>query len=152
MGVQDPLLQGVPPLCWRLRTLLRRPLDRAEEPYPRQASLHSDARRKLDLMSVEVWQVETTCVSVSFPESYSHDATLRPKQFVHDFPLRLWLFPPPPHLRSQGLLPPPPPAASARHSGETAVPVLAGCEGVIQKFPVHTHTATHPWEIHCRSQ
>ncbi|KAL5502277.1 hypothetical protein EMCRGX_G009023 [Ephydatia muelleri] len=60
-----------------------------------KASLHSDARRKLDLMSVEVWQVETACVSVSFPESYSHDATLRPKQFVHDFPLRLWLFPPP---------------------------------------------------------
>eukprot|EP00731_Ephydatia_muelleri_P006094 Em0003g342a len=66
------------PFCAGLSTVLRNHFPDKSHP---QASLHSDARRKLDLMSVEVWQVETACVSVSFPESYSHDATLRPKQF-----------------------------------------------------------------------
>ena len=52
--------------------------------------------RKLDLGTMEGWHIRTECVQVSFAESYSHEATLYTTQFVDDFPVHLWLFPPRP--------------------------------------------------------
>ena len=45
-----------------------------------------------ELMATEGWHVHTSCVHVSFVESYTHEATLYTKTFIKDFPLHLWVF------------------------------------------------------------
>ena len=40
----------------------------------------------------EAWHLSTDCVHVSFTKSDRHEDILRPKDFVNDFPLHLWLF------------------------------------------------------------
>ena len=45
-----------------------------------------------ELMATEGWHVHTSCVHVSFAESYTHEATLYTKTFIKDFPLHLWVF------------------------------------------------------------
>lgn len=59
-------------------------------------SSEKDRNRKLDLATMEGWYLHTDCVQVSFAKSYSHEATLHTTQFVDDFPVHLWLFPPRP--------------------------------------------------------
>lgn len=53
-----------------------------------------DKSKKLDLSAMEGWYIHTGCVHISFAEGYTHEATLHTTQFVDDFPVHLWLFPP----------------------------------------------------------
>ena len=57
-----------------------------------------------ELMATEGWHVHTSCVHVSFAESYTHEATLYTKTFIQDFPLHLWVF-----LPTEDTTSPPPP-------------------------------------------
>ena len=57
-----------------------------------------------ELMATEGWHVHTSCVHVSFAESYTHEATLYTKTFIKDFPLHLWVF-----LPTEDTTSPPPP-------------------------------------------
>ena len=45
-----------------------------------------------ELMYTEAWQLHTACVHLSFTKSDKYEDTLRPKDFIDDFPLHLWLF------------------------------------------------------------
>ena len=55
----------------------------------RKASLH-----QLKLAALECWEVGTRCVTISFVDDLSHQATLYTNEFITDFPLQLWLFQP----------------------------------------------------------
>jgi hypothetical protein len=45
-----------------------------------------------ELMYTESWHIHTACVHLSFTKTDRHEDTLRPRDFVDDFPLHLWLF------------------------------------------------------------
>ena len=43
-------------------------------------------------MYTEAWHIHTACVHLSFTKTDQYQDTLRPDDFVEDFPLHLWLF------------------------------------------------------------
>ena len=59
------------------------PLERPTSPMVVQNS---------ELMHTEAWHFHTSCVHLSFTKSDQYEDTLRPKDFVDDFPLHLWVF------------------------------------------------------------
>lgn len=78
--LSHPLLPTFPPSVAELPTS---PLERSSSPIVVQNS---------ELMHTEAWHIHTACVHLSFTKSDKYEDTLRPKDFVDDFPLHLWLF------------------------------------------------------------
>ena len=50
---------------------------------------------KTELTRTEGYHIHTSCVQLAFVDSYTHQATLRTKSFVDDFPVHVWVFIPP---------------------------------------------------------
>lgn len=65
------------------------PQKKSVEEANRKASLH-----QLKLATLECWEVGTRCVTISFVDDLSYNATLYTNDFIQDFPLQLWFFQP----------------------------------------------------------
>ncbi len=57
-------------------------------------SHHKISLHQLNLQTIETWYCHTRCVSLAFVSNLTHEATLNATEFVHDFPIQLWLFQP----------------------------------------------------------
>ena len=54
-----------------------------------------DRGLKTEMNRTEGYHIQTSCVQLSFVNSYTHQATLRTTSFVDDFPIHIWVFIPP---------------------------------------------------------
>ena len=57
-------------------------------------SHHKISLHQLNLLSIETWYCHTRCVSLAFVSNLTREATLNAIEFVHDFPVQLWLLQP----------------------------------------------------------
>ena len=108
-----------------------------------------------ELMHTEAWHLSTDCVHVSFTKSDQHEDTLRPKDFVDDFPLHLWLFLPRKKTDGNGgywaaeshtsasSAPPPPPFPSSPSSSPPA-----SSSGKCSNLPTISFLVDIPEPIH----
>ena len=79
--------RSIPPTPPAVAELPSSPLKRSISPIVVQNS---------ELMHTEAWHFYTSCVHLSFTKTDKYEDTLRPQDFVDDFPLHLWLFLPQP--------------------------------------------------------
>ena len=82
-----PHSRSIPPTPPAVAELPSSPLKRSISPIVVQNS---------ELMHTEAWHFYTSCVHLSFTKTDKYEDTLRPQDFVDDFPLHLWLFLPQP--------------------------------------------------------
>ena len=72
------------------------------------ASGQGSSRRNWELRTREAYHLYTSCVHLAFTDSYTYKSTIETKSFVDDFPLHVWIFPPPGDTNSKNSSPPSP--------------------------------------------
>ena len=65
-------------------------------------------RSNWELRTREVYHFHTSCVHLAFADSYTLKSTIETRSFVNDFPLHVWIFPPPKDTKSETSPPPSP--------------------------------------------
>ena len=66
------------------------------------------SRSNWELRTREAYHLYTSCVHLAFTDSYTYKSTIETKGFVDDFPLHVWIFPPPGDTNSKPSSPPSP--------------------------------------------